>query len=173
MRLETFKVFRASMCLCSWLLINSLTRAFQFNTLLCSRGKLSWRRKAVQWSEGKYGKNLRLSSEVQSRLLLLATLAEDETLTFFLFFLLLVSQALHSFQSSESPTHVTSSHPTSSRQAIKPSTSSSSKPKEDGALLNLELERIRRKHTILASTGCTRDFCQSGRMIHTDEPRGV
>ena len=42
-----------------------------------------------------------------------------------------------------------------------------------GTVLNPELERIRNKHTILASTGCTRDFCQSGRMTHTDEPRGT
>ena len=42
-----------------------------------------------------------------------------------------------------------------------------------GTALNPELERIRSKHTILASTGCTRDFCQSGRMTHTDEPRGT
>lgn len=42
-----------------------------------------------------------------------------------------------------------------------------------GTVLNPELERIRNKHTTLASTGCTRDFCQSGRMTHTDEPRGM
>ncbi|KAF9465429.1 nitric oxide synthase [Collybia nuda] len=34
-----------------------------------------------------------------------------------------------------------------------------------------EFERIKENHSTLASTGCTRDFCQSGRIIHTDEPR--
>ena len=34
-----------------------------------------------------------------------------------------------------------------------------------------ELQRIREDHPILASTGCTKDFCQSGRLIHYDEPR--
>lgn len=34
-----------------------------------------------------------------------------------------------------------------------------------------ELELIRRKHRNLASTGCTKDFCQAGRAVHTDEPR--
>lgn len=39
--------------------------------------------------------------------------------------------------------------------------------------LDPEIERIRNKHPILASTGCTKEFCQSGRMTHTDEPRGT
>ncbi|KAF9462532.1 nitric oxide synthase [Collybia nuda] len=30
---------------------------------------------------------------------------------------------------------------------------------------------IKENHGNLASTGCTRDFCQSGRLLHTDEPR--
>jgi hypothetical protein len=34
-----------------------------------------------------------------------------------------------------------------------------------------EFERIKENHSTLASTGCTREFCQSGRIIHTDEPR--
>ncbi|KAF5590959.1 nitric oxide synthase [Fusarium pseudocircinatum] len=34
-----------------------------------------------------------------------------------------------------------------------------------------EFGRIREAHGILATTGCTTDFCQAGRMIHTDEPR--
>lgn len=34
-----------------------------------------------------------------------------------------------------------------------------------------EFERIKENHATLASTGCTRDFCQGGRIIHTDEPR--
>jgi hypothetical protein len=34
-----------------------------------------------------------------------------------------------------------------------------------------EFELIKRSHSGLVSTGCTRDFCQSGRVIHTDEPR--
>lgn len=34
-----------------------------------------------------------------------------------------------------------------------------------------EFERVRNNHAILASTGCTRDFCQAGRSIHTDEAR--
>ena len=34
-----------------------------------------------------------------------------------------------------------------------------------------EHERIKEKHRTLASTGCSRDFCQAGRAIHTDEPR--
>lgn len=50
---------------------------------------------------------------------------------------------------------------------------SSSVSKESSALLEPELERIRSKHAVLASTGCTKDFCQSGRMVHTDEPRGT
>ena len=36
---------------------------------------------------------------------------------------------------------------------------------------NAELELIRRTHRNLASTGCTKDFCQAGKAIHTDEPR--
>ncbi|KAF2433829.1 hypothetical protein EJ08DRAFT_583262 [Tothia fuscella] len=34
-----------------------------------------------------------------------------------------------------------------------------------------ELQRIRQQCPILVSTGCTPEFCQSGRMLHTDEPR--
>ena len=34
-----------------------------------------------------------------------------------------------------------------------------------------ELELIRRKVRNLASTGCTKEFCQAGRAVHTDEPR--
>ncbi|GHP15259.1 nitric oxide synthase-like protein [Collybia sordida] len=34
-----------------------------------------------------------------------------------------------------------------------------------------EFELIKQTHSTLTSTGCTRDFCQSGRVIHTDEPR--
>ena len=34
-----------------------------------------------------------------------------------------------------------------------------------------EFQRIRAAHVTLASTGCTQDFCQAGRLIHTDEPR--
>lgn len=127
----------------------------------------------MQLPEGKYGSSLLRFSNAWSLLLWFATLAEDETSTFLLFFLFLVYQASHSLRSSESPTHLTSSHPSSSREVIKPSTSSLSEPKENGLLHNPELERIRRKHTMLASTGCTRDFCQAGRMIHTDEPRGM
>ncbi|KAF2672562.1 hypothetical protein BT63DRAFT_396259 [Microthyrium microscopicum] len=35
----------------------------------------------------------------------------------------------------------------------------------------LEFENIKRQCPVLASTGCNADFCQSGRMLHTDEPR--
>lgn len=38
-------------------------------------------------------------------------------------------------------------------------------------MLSPELKGIRDKHTTLASTGCTTEFCQAGRAIHTDEPR--
>lgn len=34
-----------------------------------------------------------------------------------------------------------------------------------------EFQRIKEHYPILASTGCSAAFCQSGRMIHTDEPR--
>jgi nitric oxide synthase oxygenase domain/subunit len=34
-----------------------------------------------------------------------------------------------------------------------------------------EFERIRNAHRTLAPTGCTKDFCQSGRMTHINEPR--
>ena len=34
-----------------------------------------------------------------------------------------------------------------------------------------EFEVIRKKHANLASTGCTTDFCQAGRLLHTDESR--
>lgn len=34
-----------------------------------------------------------------------------------------------------------------------------------------QLQKIRAHHTNLASTGCTKDFCQAGRAVHTDEPR--
>ncbi|KAK3166959.1 hypothetical protein OEA41_010084 [Lepraria neglecta] len=34
-----------------------------------------------------------------------------------------------------------------------------------------ELQRIQVDHATLASTGCTKDFCQAGRALHTDEPR--
>ena len=34
-----------------------------------------------------------------------------------------------------------------------------------------EFQRIRESHAVLASTGCTKEFCQAGRVIHTDEPR--
>lgn len=34
-----------------------------------------------------------------------------------------------------------------------------------------EFQNIRAHHGTLASTGCTKEFCQAGRAIHTDEPR--
>ena len=34
-----------------------------------------------------------------------------------------------------------------------------------------EFKRIRAAHATLASSGCTKDLCQAGRLIHTDEPR--
>lgn len=34
-----------------------------------------------------------------------------------------------------------------------------------------EHAQIRASHATLASTGCTQDFCQAGRALHTDEPR--
>ena len=35
----------------------------------------------------------------------------------------------------------------------------------------LELQRIHDDHPNLVSTGCSKDFCQAGRLIHDDEPR--
>ncbi|KAL9123037.1 MAG: hypothetical protein Q9187_000409 [Circinaria calcarea] len=34
-----------------------------------------------------------------------------------------------------------------------------------------EFQRVRENHATLASTGCTKQFCQAGRAVHTDEPR--
>ncbi|KAL8982803.1 MAG: hypothetical protein Q9177_005164 [Variospora cf. flavescens] len=34
-----------------------------------------------------------------------------------------------------------------------------------------EFQQARAHHPILASTGCSKDFCQAGRTVHTDEPR--
>ncbi|KAI4122406.1 MAG: hypothetical protein LQ341_007310, partial [Variospora aurantia] len=34
-----------------------------------------------------------------------------------------------------------------------------------------EFQQARDHHPILASTGCSKDFCQAGRAVHTDEPR--
>ncbi|KAL8658080.1 MAG: hypothetical protein Q9226_001284 [Calogaya cf. arnoldii] len=34
-----------------------------------------------------------------------------------------------------------------------------------------EFHQAETRHPILASTGCTRNFCQAGRAVHTDEPR--
>ncbi|KAL8878553.1 MAG: hypothetical protein Q9198_003657 [Flavoplaca austrocitrina] len=34
-----------------------------------------------------------------------------------------------------------------------------------------EFYQAKNNHPVLASTGCTRDFCQAGRAAHTDEPR--
>ncbi|KJZ79534.1 hypothetical protein HIM_01003 [Hirsutella minnesotensis 3608] len=34
-----------------------------------------------------------------------------------------------------------------------------------------EFRRIQCHYPLLSSTGCTRSFCQSGRMVHTDEQR--
>lgn len=34
-----------------------------------------------------------------------------------------------------------------------------------------EFQQVRAHHSVLASTGCTKDFCQAGRAVHTDEPR--
>ncbi|KAL8946767.1 MAG: hypothetical protein Q9222_006879 [Ikaeria aurantiellina] len=34
-----------------------------------------------------------------------------------------------------------------------------------------EFQQIREHHSTLVSTGCTKDFCQAGRAVHTDEPR--
>ena len=34
-----------------------------------------------------------------------------------------------------------------------------------------EFEQARAHHPVLASTGCTKQFCQAGRALHTDEPR--
>ena len=100
-------------------------------------------------------------------------MAEDETINFLHCFLLLVLQVLHLLQNSETLKNLTRNHPASSNQTIRPSTISSSVSKDSSALLEPELERIRSKHAVLASTGCTRDFCQSGRMVRTDEPRGT
>ena len=36
---------------------------------------------------------------------------------------------------------------------------------------DLQFQSIRDYHPTLASTGCTKEFCQAGRAIHTDEPR--
>ncbi|PHH80975.1 hypothetical protein CDD80_5185 [Ophiocordyceps camponoti-rufipedis] len=44
------------------------------------------------------------------------------------------------------------------------STASRPSPKE-------EFKRIQSRYPLLSSTGCTRSFCQSGRMTHTDETR--
>ena len=38
-------------------------------------------------------------------------------------------------------------------------------------VLTTEFQRVRENHATLASTGCTRQFCQAGRAVHTDEPR--
>ena len=37
--------------------------------------------------------------------------------------------------------------------------------------MNAEHQLIKEKHRALASNGCTRDICQAGRAIHTDESR--
>ncbi|KAL8792628.1 MAG: hypothetical protein Q9195_004756 [Heterodermia aff. obscurata] len=37
--------------------------------------------------------------------------------------------------------------------------------------LNPEFRSIQDRYQVLASTGCTAQFCQAGRMLHTDEPR--
>ena len=37
--------------------------------------------------------------------------------------------------------------------------------------MSVDHQRIKQKHHTLASTGCSKDFCQAGRAIHTDEPR--
>ena len=37
--------------------------------------------------------------------------------------------------------------------------------------LSKEFQHVRSSNKTLASTGCTREFCQAGRAIHTDEPR--
>ena len=34
-----------------------------------------------------------------------------------------------------------------------------------------EFQEAQAHHPILASTGCTKNFCQAGRAVHTDEPR--
>lgn len=34
-----------------------------------------------------------------------------------------------------------------------------------------EFSRIKEHYPLLATTSCTTDFCQSGRMVHTTEPR--
>ncbi|KAL8701566.1 MAG: hypothetical protein Q9201_004839 [Fulgogasparrea decipioides] len=34
-----------------------------------------------------------------------------------------------------------------------------------------EFRQARNSHPVLASTGCTQEFCQAGRAVHTDEPR--
>ncbi|KAL8913357.1 MAG: hypothetical protein Q9171_001834 [Xanthocarpia ochracea] len=34
-----------------------------------------------------------------------------------------------------------------------------------------EFQQARAHHPVLASTGCTKQFCQAGRALHTDEPR--
>ena len=38
-------------------------------------------------------------------------------------------------------------------------------------VLNAEFEGIQERYKTLASTGCSGQFCQAGRMVHTDEPR--
>ncbi|CAF9932719.1 MAG: hypothetical protein HETSPECPRED_008435 [Heterodermia speciosa] len=38
-------------------------------------------------------------------------------------------------------------------------------------VLTPEFRSIQDRHQALASTGCTAQFCQAGRMLHTDEPR--
>ena len=77
-----------------------------------------------------------------------------------------------SLRGSPVPEHITSREERKVERALMPDDFPGEK-RCLGTVLNPELERIRTKHTILASTGCTRDFCQSGRMMHTDEPRGT
>lgn len=38
-------------------------------------------------------------------------------------------------------------------------------------MMTAEHMRVKSSHQALASTGCSKDFCQAGRMLHTDEPR--
>ena len=40
-----------------------------------------------------------------------------------------------------------------------------------GCPVSREFQQARAQHPVLASTGCTKEFCQAGRSVHTDEPR--
>ncbi|KAL6718813.1 hypothetical protein ACLMJK_003047 [Lecanora helva] len=61
--------------------------------------------------------------------------------------------------------------PTADIKPVALSTVTNTQNSDKCPISNPQFDSIRANHSTLASTGCTKEFCQAGRAVHTDEPR--